>query len=209
MDLKPQTIALIIGGSILSIFALFGVYSLTTTPSKPAPALDLKVTSKDWITGTPSSKKVVVEYSDFQCPACKAYEPMVEQLIAKHSKDIAFVYRHFPLPQHKNSTKGALAAEAAGVQGKFWEMHNMLFENQDSWAEKSNPQDEYVSYAKKLKLNIDQFTKDMDSDVLKKKIDMQSQSGEQVGVNSTPSFFVNGIKLETPRTLSDFEDALK
>ncbi len=155
----------------------------------------------------------MIEYSDFQCPACKAYSPIAKQIADEFKDKIAFVYRHFPLPQHQNAQKAAYSAESAGNQGKFWEMHDLLFKNQDNWSNKSNADELFLSYAKELKLDEEQFKKDMESKTIKEKIDTDLSNGQKAGVNSTPFFFLNGQKLDNPQNFETFkkiiEEALK
>ncbi|MEK7131726.1 MAG: thioredoxin domain-containing protein, partial [Patescibacteria group bacterium] len=102
----------------------------------------------DWIKGAPlkDTRVTLIEYSDFQCPACGAYYPMVKQL-GQEFKNLSIVYRHFPLPQHANARPAAQAAEAAGQQGKFWEMHDIVFDNQNSWAGSKSVEEVFIAYA--------------------------------------------------------------
>ena len=114
------------------------------------------------------------------------------------------VYRDFPLEQHKNAQVAATAAHAAGKQGKFFEFHDLLFENQDKWQDTSNPRDIFSSYAKTLKLNVDTFKKDMGSKEISAAIDVNYQSGIQIGVDSTPSFYLDGVRIK-PNSAADFQ----
>ena len=114
------------------IGATWGMAQLASSGSKPA-LLTSAVSDSDWVKGNRSAPVVLVEYSDFQCPACAASAPLVKQLTEEFGNKIAFVYRHFPLPQHKNAYPAAQAAEAAGKQGKFWEMADLIFANQTKW----------------------------------------------------------------------------
>ena len=96
-----------------------------------------KVVETDWVRGSTTTEVTLIEYSDFQCPACGAYFPIVEEVNEKYGDHFRFVYRHFPLTQHKNATPAAQAAEAAGVQGKFWDMYKLIFTNQKDWVDGS------------------------------------------------------------------------
>ncbi len=120
------------------------------------------------------------------------------------------VYRNFPLSQHANAMLAAQAAEAAGKQGKFWEMHDKIFEGQDAWASQSNTdaQNTFVLYAQSLNLNINQFKKDLDLAEIKAKIEGDYQGGIKSGINATPTFFLNGEKLPPPTSYGDFENAI-
>ncbi len=159
----------------------------------------------DWVRGDVNAQVSLVEYADFQCPACGYYAPLVKRLFESSSTTMKLVFRHFPLPQHMNAIPASLAAEAAGKQGKFWEMYDVLFEKQIEWEKVTDPQSIFEGYAKTLGLNIEQFSLDMKSDELKKKIDGDARGGIQGKVNSTPTFFINGKKITTPTNYEDFK----
>ncbi|MCL5784910.1 MAG: DsbA family protein [Patescibacteria group bacterium] len=151
-----------------------------------------------------SAKVTVVEFSDFQCPACKAAEPVVKQVLDNEKGKINFVYRYFSLPQHKNGLKAAMAAEAAGEQGKFWEMHDLLFNKQDEWAESDNPEDLFAGYTKDLNLDVNKFKQDYESNKYADKIKKDQQDGLTLGVDATPTFFINDEKMSGVPTYTDF-----
>ncbi|MEK7522624.1 MAG: thioredoxin domain-containing protein, partial [Patescibacteria group bacterium] len=147
--------------SILGTFLLlFGVYKIINQPvvTDFPQTRELKLT--DHVKWSPEKKNLLVEYSDFQCPACKNAHNILKAIEASGSADfditekVTFVYRHFPLSQiHNKANVAAYAAEAAGIQNKFWEMTDLLFDNQQTWKESKNPQQEdFVNYAKELKL---------------------------------------------------------
>ncbi len=171
--------------------------------------------------GTPSEVKTIdnargpitapvtiIEYSDFQCPACAMYYTLVEQLIAS-SPNIRVVYRNFPLYPlpHPNSMIAAQAAESAAKQGKFWEMHDMLFSKQSAWSDlpKEKALDMFKSYATTIGLNIVQYSADFDSPTVKAKIDADRTEGETLGINSTPTFFINGKAIVNPQGYDAFK----
>jgi|SRR3990167_261600 len=188
-----------------------GVFGLTKLPSSPASNLSVEtVSASDWVKGNRNAKVTLIGYSDFQCPACGAYYSMTKQLIEEFGENIAFVYRHFPLRQiHKNAELAAQAAEAAGKQNKFWEMHDMIFENQKEWSNERNAKEFFMSYAETLSLNKDQFIVDFDSREIKNKISADYQSGLRFNVNATPTFFLNGEKLQNPRNYEDFKSLIQ
>ncbi len=144
--------------------------------------------------GATKGKVTVVEFGDFQCPACGSAHPIVKELTEVYKDQVTFVFREFPLPMHKNAKVAALAAEAAGAQGKFFEMHDMLFETQQAWSEKDNAEDIFVQYGQKLKLDIDKFKADMKDPKLEDKIQKDMADGNGVGVNATPTFYINGVQ---------------
>lgn len=167
------------------------------------------INDSDWVKGNSQAKVVIMEYSDFQCPACKFYHSLVKQLTDEYKDKVAFVYRHFPLGQHKNSKASAYAAEAAGLQGKFWEMSDLLFDNQEDWSEKSEAPEIFKTYAKKLELNLDRYNEDIQSSSVKEKVDKDRLGGESIGVNATPTFYLNGVKLKNIGSYNDFKKTVE
>ena len=120
------------------------------------------------------------------------------------------MYRHFPLRNiHPNADLAARAAEAAGRQGKFWEMHDLIFEHQKEWADQKDARELFVQYAQSLNLDIEQFWVDVDSSEIKDKIDIDSKSGLNFEVNATPTFFLNGEKLQNPRNYEEFKSLIQ
>jgi len=193
--------------SIIIIFVfLFIVYAVsnkgdsTTQTAKPQLQKILPTDHTKW---APNQKNVLTEFTDFQCPACGSFHQLLKTYEASGSAEskvaskITFVHKNFPLEQiHKNARVAAYAAEAAGNQGKFFEMNDMLFENQVAWSEAKDPEKIFLTYATALELNLAKFKKDAASPEVKKIIDDDLILGNQVGVNSTPSFYLNGRKLE-------------
>ncbi len=198
-------IIVLIGGAVFGMIKLAG-----RTPANQTALLANAVSTSDWIQGNKDSKVVLVEYSDFQCPACKIFYSFLKDIESKYGSKIQFVYRNFPLSQHANAMLAAQAAGAAGKQGKFWEMHDMIFEGQDTWATQSSADAEktFASYAQSLQLNIDQFKKDLNSTEIKVKIEDDYQGGIKSGINATPTFFLNGKKLPPPTSYGEFENAI-
>jgi protein-disulfide isomerase len=133
--------------------------------------------------------------------------PLVKEVKAAYGEDLKFQFRHFPLTSiHPNAFLGSRAAEAAGKQGKFFEMHDLLYQNQEEWSTASNPTSVLESYASQLSLNIDQFKKDMTSSEVNAIINADLKAGQALGANSTPTFVLNGKKVEeNPRSVDDFK----
>ena len=203
--------------SILGTFLLlFGVYKIINQPvgTDFPQTRELKLT--DHVKWSPEKKNLLVEYSDFQCPACKNAHNILKAIEASGSADfditekVTFVYRHFPLSQiHNKANVAAYAAEAAGIQNKFWEMTDLLFDNQQTWKESKNPQQEdFVNYAKELKLDLEKFKKDIDSSEVKNKVAEDLREADQMRVDSTPTFFLNGQKVEV-NSFDEFKKMLK
>lgn len=153
---------------------------------------------------------VLVEYSDFQCPACGLYEPSIRQLLSDLSGKVTFVYRHFPLRQvHLNAQIAAQASEAASLQGKFWEMHDVLFATQKDWENDANASAKFASYASELGMDVEKFNADLNSDAVKKIIEDDFQGGIRAGINSTPTFFINGKKMTNPKNYQEFKSTVE
>ncbi len=165
------------------------------------------VTEKDWIKGGGLKAPVIlVEYGDFQCPACAAYHAFVEKLVSELGNQVSFVYRNFPLRTiHKNADLSAQAAEAAGKQGKFWEMYNLIFEHQKDWADDSAAREKFLAYAQSLNLDLANFKRDMDSSEVKDKIEGDFQSGLRSNIQGTPTFYINGNKINNPLSYDEFK----
>jgi len=150
------------------------------------------VSNADHAQGNMDADLVIVEYGDYQCPYCGAAYPILKKLMSQFGDQIKFVFRNFPLSEmHQYARAAALAAEAAGLQGKFWEMHDAIYENQRALNEML-----LMKLAEKLKLNIPQFEEDIKSPKLAEKVDADFESGVMSGVNGTPSFYVNGKKFD-------------
>lgn len=160
---------------------------------------------EDHVKGGETAIVSIVEYSDFQCPACAAYYPAVKQLLEEFDGQVSFSYKHFPLNRiHINADLAARATEAAGLQGKFWEMHDMIFENQKTWSDVSAKKI-FVGYAEELGIDTDKFKDDLSSKEVRKKVQNDYDEGIELGVSSTPSFFFNGEKIENPQTYEEFK----
>lgn len=145
--------------------------------------------------GNSKSKVILFEYGDYQCPGCEAAYPTLKQVSEKYKDQIAFVYRNLPLPSiHPNAMAAAAAAEAAGLQGKFWQMHNLLFEQQAAWrdlaADRRSAQ--FDEFATQLGLNVEKFRSDMASSNVQKKINFDRSLAQKAGYTGTPTLTING-----------------
>lgn len=154
--------------------------------------LNVPVSEKDHIQGSPKASITLVEYGDYQCPYCGEAYPIVKQLQKHFGKDLRFVFRNFPLTQiHQYAFSAAEAAEIADEYGKFWEMHDKLFENQDA-LDIAN----LVDYAKELGIDSLEFSKKLIAKEKSERVQSDFMSGVESNVNGTPCFFVNNIKYE-------------
>lgn len=170
------------------------------------PELTLTEPSElDHIKGNPNSSVIIMEYSDFQCPACAGYYPVIKQFMEQYGDNVTFMYRHFPLRQiHPHAQMAAQAAEAASKQGKFYEMHDMLFENQAEW-DTGSTKAKFVEYASEIGLDVEQFTADLESEDAERVVQHMFDDGVASGVQGTPTFFINGVRVQLSADIADFE----
>jgi len=149
----------------------------------------------DHIYGKKDSNVVLIEFGDFQCPACSKENPKIMKIAEDYKDKITFVFRNFPLTLiHANAKSAAAAAEAAAMQNKYWEMHEILYNNQTKWdtLKGEDRTKEFVSYAKELNLDVDKFQKDMSLDSINKKINFDVAQGKKININGTPTLVLNG-----------------
>lgn len=154
----------------------------------------------DRVYGDPASKVVLVEYGDYQCPGCKTAYPIVKTVTEKYKGQIAFVFRNFPLTSaHPNARAAAATVEAAGQQGKFWEMHDKIYEQQDDWknASTNDRSGVFRSLAEDIGLDVSKYDTDVASSEIAKKINFDLALGRKDKISGTPSFFLNGKALES------------
>lgn len=205
-SLLLTTLGILAGCALL----IWGVTMLRGDSAAPAAAVDVPpVAADDHVRGLATSPVVVAEYFDFECPACGAYAPVMHQLAAEYGDRVAFVSRYFPLSQHVNGIPSALAAEAAGRQGRYWEMHDLLFARQQAWAGKTAPTPElFETFALELGLDLERFRADVADPALRARIERDFKDGQRIGVNSTPSFFLNGVPLRNPGSIEAFRALL-
>jgi protein-disulfide isomerase len=194
---RQERVKNIITWSVIGL-AVAGVITLIVIGSRGTPTTGTlpSVSSADHVLGSSTAAVTLIEYSDFECPACATYQPIVNELEKKYGDKIAVVYRYFPLRQiHKSADLAAQASEAAGLQGKFWEMHDLLFSRQTQWSTASDVKQTLIDYASELKLDTAKFTADLESQTVKDRVNIDVASGEAIGINSTPTFYLNGEKL--------------
>ncbi len=199
-------------GSVGLIIVLLFAYYFYATSSNGASdtTADIVVTQTDHVRGAKDGKVTLVEFGDFQCPACGVWEPIVRQALTDNKDTLKVVFRHFPLTQiHRNALLAAKATEAAGLQGKFWEMHDIIYDKQEEWAETLNAQSFFLTYATTLGLDTKKFTADLTNKAIEDKILAEIKEGTRLGVQGTPTFFLNGKKLENVRDLASFNKAIQ
>lgn len=151
----------------------------------------------------------LVEYGDFQCPSCGQYYPLFKELKQKYEGKVTFQFRHFPLVEiHQNALISARAAEAAAMQNKFWEMHDLLFENQNSWSTSSNPSAIFEGYAEQLGLDVEKFKSDMRSEQTNQLVQADRREAQRKGYQSAPTFELNGEKIENVTSVEAFSEKI-
>ena len=155
--------------------------------------LRVPVNSNDHIIGNSQANITLLEYGDYQCPSCGFAHPLIKRLMKQFYGELRFVFRNFPLHEaHPFALMAALAAEAAALQNKFWEMHDIIYENQEDLDGNT-----LLHWADILKLNLPKFTKDCQNQSLLLKIEKEIENGVRSGVNGTPTFFINGNRLDS------------
>ncbi len=188
----------ILSGVVVAIIAgLIGIFMLFNRSDKNLPSTadaGKIVRDNSHKTGT-GAKVTLVEFGDYQCPACGAAYPILKKILSEYNQQITFVFRNYPLPMHKNAQVAANAAEAAAAQGKFWEMHDKLYENQKSWEASGSASDVFTGFAKDLSLDTAKFQKAIDAGDYDAIIKTDQDDGTALGVNSTPTLYLNGKTL--------------
>jgi protein-disulfide isomerase len=208
-----KNIPLLVGTLVVTLLLVVGVAYFFSSPTA-SKTVDQKIlvgNTKN-VRGPENAKVTVVEFSDFQCPACGATQPLVKQLLDKHGNEIRFVYRHFPLTQlHPNAMLAALAAQAAASFNQFWAYHDLLFASQSEWSDlpADQAQQKFLDYAEKLQIDKTEFSKRIDSSEAHQQITDDISDGTKAGLEATPTFFVNGNETAAPQLLSTVESLLK
>jgi protein-disulfide isomerase len=200
---------IIFGAIIVLVLGGLIVYSHVSNPTinvsnvdtnSIIPANDQNGQIADHVFGKADSKVLFIEYGDFQCPSCGGAYAQVKAATEAYQDKVAFVFRNFPLTTlHPNARAAAAVAEAAGLQGKYWEMHNQLYETQADWESLSGDQrtNIFVSYASQLGLDTAKFKTDLAGSAVNSKISFDQALGNKIGVNATPTFYLNGKQLSS------------
>lgn len=148
------------------------------------------------IRGNPNAQVTLEEFGDFQCPPCGSFAGFAEELLKEYDSRLRIVFRHFPLTAHEHAREASLAAEAAGIQGRFWEMHDLLYREQATWSKAPNARELFESYAGTIGLSVDQFKKDMDGEQAKARVDSDQARAESLEIKVTPSLYINGQPVD-------------
>lgn len=180
--------------AILSVLLVIVVGAIWISNDKKNNTSGSNVAPTNHVEGQGSTGVKLVEYGDYECPICGMYYPTVKQVVAQFNTQIYFQFRNLPLTSiHQNAMAGARAAEAAAMQNKFWQMHDMLYENQNSWAQANDPSPYFTAYAKQLGLNVTKFQQDEASDYVNNLINADINAFNKTGQQeATPTFFLDG-----------------
>jgi len=165
----------------------------SATPAQRVPAQP--GASNPYARGTDTARVTLEEFSDFQCPACGTLEPGLRKVVKDYGERVKLVFRNYPLPMHRYAFFAARAAEAAGQQGKFWEMHDALYDNQKEWSESMEPRVQFDSYAARIGLDVEKFKADMERQDLVERIKADVLRGNSLNVRGTPTVYLNGREL--------------
>ena len=190
---------IVLGVGLVTLGSGAVLYRAKRPQVKNIPDSPSVATQKDasaHVRGKPDAPVTLEEFGDFQCPPCGQFAGFAEELLKEYDSRLRVVFRNFPLPGHEHAREAALAAEAAGFQGKFWEMHDALYREQTSWSKAPNTRELFESYAGTLGLNMEQFKKDMDSDKAKERVDSDHALGDSLGIKVTPTLFINKHAME-------------
>lgn len=192
-----KLIAGILGGTLILLIGVSLFFARSGGPAGPIDNQKLILGATN-SRGPENALVTIVEFSDFECPACRSAHPLVESLVNQYADKIYLIYRHFPLTSiHRNALPAALAASAAGAQGKFWEYATILFDQQDSWSQVRNPADLFINYAQQVNVpDIEKLRQDLDKQTYRDQVLKDLQLGNEIGITATPAFMVNGEKVD-------------
>ncbi|NCS97701.1 MAG: thioredoxin domain-containing protein [Candidatus Pacebacteria bacterium] len=210
-----KNMPLLIGTIVVSLIMIVGVAFMFSGDSTPTAdqlvPLDevILVPENPHVKGAPEAAITVVEFSDFQCPACSAAQPLVNELLAQYGDSVRFIYRHYPLISiHKNAQAASIFAQAATEQDKFWEVHDMLFQTQPEWSTITNDDDlqaKFMTYAEALQLDTALLEEKMKDTSVLEAIQRDVTDGNTAKIAGTPTFYVNGVLTPAPQLLSTVE----
>src|SRR5881227_3399194 len=192
---------IIVGAAALTALASGRLLCRTMEPHRLTIAADETISGKGLaksvhIRGNPDAPVTLEEFGDFECPSCANLATFVDQLIKEYHPRVRLIFRNFPLPMHQHARDAALAAEAAGLQGRYWEMHDMLYREQPVWSSSNDVRTLFISYAETLGLDLHQFKSDMESDKVRGHIEFDQARAKSLGVETAPSLFVGKREMD-------------
>ncbi len=178
---------------VFAVFALRQLHPMGALAPAHAPAIKTK--------GPSNAPVELVEYSDFQCPACRSAQEGLKKILQEYPNQVRLVFRHFPLSGHKWSALAHQAAECANPSGHFWDFHDRLYAEQPVWSVQADPTETFLTYAKDSGLNLDSFAACLTDPSVRNRIEEERARGDSLKVSSTPTFFINGERLVGPAEL--------
>jgi protein-disulfide isomerase len=204
------------GVIVIVVLIFVGIFAFNNNGSSGGSNSSSNAKPSQHIEGKGQDGVTLVEYGDYQCPYCGQYYPVVKQVVAQYSNQITFQFRNFPLVSlHPNAFAGARAAEAASLQGQFWQMHDLLYDQNDiyyqtngaesTWIGTTNPLTYFDQYAQQLGLNVAEFNKDFSSDQVNGTINADMAAGTKLGIDGTPTFFLDGKQISVGESATQFE----
>jgi protein-disulfide isomerase len=208
-----KNLPLLLGTIIGTLLLVVGVAVLFSNSAKPRLVDQaLLVGDARHVKGATTPKVTVVEFSDLECPGCKGYQPIVQQLLQKYPNDLQLIYRQFPLVQiHPYAQRAAQYAETAGTFGKFWEFADLMFTEQDTWAQSKDQKEaeqKFDEYVAKLQIDKNEFQKRIESQEVLDKVQKDISDGNKLGVNGTPYFFVNNQAIPAPQLVETVDSLM-
>lgn len=197
MTKELKLIILVVGVVIVALVAGFFLMQDQQKNAPKVAANNLEALNRETpnVKGNKDSQIVITEFADLQCPACAQANPAVEQLVEEYKDKVKFVFRHFPLNIHPNGKDASYAAEAAGAQGKFFEMANLLYQKQSEWSTLPDPYSQFTVYVRELGLNEEEFASTYRNDERKARVAQDTADGNVLGVSATPTFFFNDEQI--------------
>jgi protein-disulfide isomerase len=159
--------------------------------------------------GPESARLTLVEFGDYQCPSCGAYHPVVQELLRRFPKDLRLEFHHYPLISiHPNAMAASLAVEAAGEQGKYWEMHDLVFDHQEEWSRSPNPEPNFLALANQIGLDPNKFMQSMRSPATQDRVLQDVVRARDAHVEAVPTFFIDGQMVDRPASLNEFMNVI-
>jgi protein-disulfide isomerase len=206
------TIVLVVGGTFLFTKGGTGTTEKKIDTSRLVSQNSTRTSgyaNGTYLPASPSATVTLVEFGDYECPACSVYSPMIKQLLTEFSGKITYVFRNYPLPQHKNAPLSSYTVEAAGLQGKYWQMHEKLFATQSEWSKLSDPKDTFMAYARELGVDITKFNTDLESTYIKDLVQNDVADGNAIALTETPTFYLNDLKITVSGSYEEFRNLVR
>jgi protein-disulfide isomerase len=193
---------MVVGANALTVLVGGLLLSQTMQPPGLNVSSEQRISGRDvarsvHIRGNPDALVTLEEFGDFECPSCKNLATFLEQVVKDYNPRVRVIYRNFPLAMHPHSRDAAMAAEAAALQGRFWEMHDMLFREQDVWSSATDPTMLFDSYAETLRLDVHQFRNDFNSDKVRERLKSDQARARSMGVKVAPTLFIDQHQMGT------------